>query len=297
MCRAMVAAVCLAAGLASLSVARAGEPFWNLRPLGYWLNQLRVGDAAARAQAARGVKEIAAAHGSASVVAAVPLLVPCLDAPDALLRFAAADALGPIGAGAEAAGPRLLLLFERDPDAAVRRAAGAAVGRIRPGSIDLVAAAGRVLERDVDADVRVTAAAVLIEAGPAAQLATGAVRAGLSDDDPMVRVYSAAVIGRLGNRAIAAPVLLDGLTRPEAPVRIESAGLLADTTPLDARTVPALIAALGDDEREVRVAAADALATIGRPAQAALAPLWRLIRDPDEDVREHALRALRVIKG
>src|SRR4029077_8004018 len=116
------------------SAGAADEPFWNSRPLGYWLNQLRVGDSAARQLAARGVGEIATEHGSASVAAAVPLLVPCLDASDAPLRAAAADALAPVGARAGSAGPRLLMLFERDPDAIVRRAAGAAAARIQPGS-------------------------------------------------------------------------------------------------------------------------------------------------------------------
>jgi HEAT repeat protein len=46
----------------------------------------------------------------------------------------------------------------------------------------------------------------------------------------------------------------------------------------------------------VRLAAVDALATIGRPAKSALDPLWHMIHDPDEDVRDRALRAIRLIK-
>ena len=63
---AALAAACLTAMLlpASSAVA-ADEPFWNSRPLGYWLNQLRIGDSAARQMAARGVGEIATEHGSA----------------------------------------------------------------------------------------------------------------------------------------------------------------------------------------------------------------------------------------
>src|SRR5215831_11277551 len=110
---AALAAACLTAALSFVPrAASADEPFWNSRPLQYWLNQLRVGDSAERQVAARGVGEMAAEHGSASVAAAVPLLVPCLDASDAPLRAAAADALAPIGAVAGSAGPRLLMLFE-----------------------------------------------------------------------------------------------------------------------------------------------------------------------------------------
>ena len=73
----MVLARCLTVGILAVpTIDAADEPFWNSRPLGYWLNQLRVGDAAARMQAARGVGEIAAAHGGAVVAAALPLLCP-----------------------------------------------------------------------------------------------------------------------------------------------------------------------------------------------------------------------------
>ena len=161
-----VLARCLVVGILSVpAIGAADEPFWNSRPLGYWLNQLRVGDAAARTQAARGVGEIAAAHGGKVVAAAIPLLVPCLDSPEAPLRAAAADALGPIGTAADGAGPRLLTLFEADPDPSVRRAAGVALARVRPGSSDLISSSARVLARDQEAAVREVAAAALVEAG------------------------------------------------------------------------------------------------------------------------------------
>ena len=164
-----ILARCLALGILSvLAFGAADEPFWNSRPLGYWLNQLRVGDAAAQMQAARGVGEIAAAHGAAVVTAAIPLLVPCLDSPDAPLRAAAADALGPIGTAAGGAGPRLVTLFEKDPDPTVRRAAGVALARVTPGSSDLISSSARVLSGDQEASVREVAAAALVEAGPAA---------------------------------------------------------------------------------------------------------------------------------
>jgi HEAT repeat protein len=288
---------CLIVGTLAVPASHAtAEPFWNSRPLGYWLNQLRVGDAAARMQAARSVGEIAVAHGSAIVVAAIPLLVPCLDSPDAPLRAAAADALGPIGTAADPAGPRLLALFELDPDPNVRRSAGVALARVRPGSPDLITSSARVLAGDEDAAVREVAAAALVEAGTAASPGLSAAQGALDDHDPMVRVFSAAIVARVGNRISAVPVLLDGLASRDPAVRAEAAGLLADTAPSDTASVPALIEALRDVERQVRLAAVDGLAMIGRPAKSALDPLWHLIRDPDEDVRDHALRAIRLIK-
>lgn len=294
--RRRTAVACLLATLVVSAQAIADEPFWNQRPLRYWLNQLRVGDASAREQAARGVMEMAAEHGSASVAAAVPLLVPCLDAPDAPLRAAAADALGPIGAVAEPAGPRLLKLFESDPDATVRRSAGMAAAQIKPGTTDLVATAASVLAKDPDAAVRQTAAALLVEAGPGARPVLPAAHAALSDADPMVRLYAAAIVGHLGEAAIAMSVLLDGLQSPDGAIRAEATGLLAETAPADTRVVPALLDGLRDEDRRVRMASADALGAIGPPAIAAAEALWRMIHDPDEDVRDHALKALRLIK-
>jgi HEAT repeat protein len=282
--------------LAAPAIQADDEPFWNSRPLGYWLNQLRVGTPAEREQAARGVGEMAVANGGNSVAAAVPLLVPCLDASVASVRAAAAEALGPIGEHAEPAGPRLLTLFEHDPDPGVRRSAGLSLSRLEPASPGLIDTAGRVLAGDADAGVRAVAGAALIEAGPAAAPVLSVARRSLDDPNGIVRVYAAALVARLSDDTRAVPLLLTSLRADDAAVRAESAMMLGDAGRLDPRTVPALIDALRDDDRQVRVAAADALGAIGHPAQEAITPLWRLIRDPDEDVREHSLQALKRIK-
>ncbi len=288
---------CVLTGLLAASgAARADEPFWNSRPLGYWLNQLRVGTEAERVQAAHGVGEMAVMNGAGSVVAALPLLVPCLDASEAPLRAAAAEAIAPMGPRADSAVARLLSLFEHDPVPSVRRSAGLAASRVGPGSPALVNVAVRVLGADGDTSVREVAAATLVEAGSAAASALPIARSGLDDTSPIVRVYAAAIVARVGDPAAAMPVLLDGLKAHDAMVRAESAGLLGDTARLDNRSIPALIGALGDEERIVRLAAADALGVIGHAARAAIDPLWRLIHDPDDEVREHALGALRRIK-
>jgi HEAT repeat protein len=112
----------------------------------------------------------------------------------------------------------------------------------------------------------------------------------------MVRVYAAAIVGHLGETAIAVPVLLDGLQSRDGAIRAEATGLIVETAPLDKRVLPALLEGLRDDDRRVRIAAADGLGAIGPPAIAAADPLWRMIHDPDEEVRDHALKALRLIK-
>jgi len=56
--------------------------------------------------------------------------------------------------------------------------------------------------------------------------------------------------------------------------------------------VPALIVALSDEDREVRIAACRALARMGPPAEKAVPALTAALDDPDEDVGQHAARAL-----
>ena len=70
---------CLGA-LVSASAVAGDEPSWNSRPLSHWVATLRNGDIAARTQAARGLTEIALAHGSNAIVSAVPDLVAALTA-------------------------------------------------------------------------------------------------------------------------------------------------------------------------------------------------------------------------
>jgi hypothetical protein len=84
------------------------------------------------------------------------------------------------------------------------------------------------------------------------------------------------LIASLGQRGIAEPLVF-GLSHPLAPVRAACARALADAGPH-----PALHAALGDPDAEVRLAA---LAALPVDAEAELAPL---LADPDPRVRAAA---------
>jgi HEAT repeat protein len=289
------------AGLACLVViggttARADEPFWNARPLSHWLGVLQSGDAAARTEAARGLTEIALAHGAPAILPALPQLIAALHSSAIGLRVAATAALEQIGPSATAAVPTLLELFEQDPDADIRAHAGLALTQVARGDARVVEACGRVLGLDADVRVRQAAAASLVQAGPASLAVQPALQRAISDGDAIVRVFAAAAIGQLGKTSEALPVLLAGLTHEDPVVRAEAAGLLASVAPAHAAVVAPLISALADDDAQVRQAAADALGRIGQPAQSAIQPLWRLIRDPDEGVRESAVRAIRRIR-
>ena len=70
---------------------------------------------------------------------------------------------------------------------------------------------------------------------------------------------------------------------------------LARSSPLAARVVPALTAALTDKDAAVRAGAACALGNTWPPPTAAVPALQRALSDPDSSVREAAAGALREI--
>jgi HEAT repeat protein len=285
------------AWLAVVATTAGAEPSWGSKPLSHWIVVLQAGDQSARTDAARALTQIALAHGSGAIDPAVPHLIDALRADAPALRLSAMSALEQAGSRALAAQAVLVDLFERDPDADVRAHAGLALTRIAPANAVVVDACGRVLGGDADARVRQAAAAALVQAGTSARPVEAAVHHALADSDAIVRLFAAGIVGQLGQPGAALPVLLAGLSDDDPGVRVEAAGLLAIVGSTHDDVLAPLIDALRDREPQVRLAAADALGQIGEGAQPALQPLWRLIRDPDERVREGALRAIRKIRG
>src|SRR5690606_3454877 len=171
------------------------------------------------------------------------------------------------------------------------------LANIAPEHAAVVEASAGAL-RDADVEVRRTAAAILVQAHDAAASAAPAIKAARGDEDPLVRLFAAAAQGHLGDGAAAREGLLEGLGSSDPVVRAEAAWQLGSALPPPERThvIRPLTEALRDHDARVRLAAADALATIGRPAQPAVDTLWTLIRDPDESVRSGALRAIKAIK-
>ena len=279
------------------AAAVADEPHWNSKPLSYWVGLLQRGEPAQRALAARGLADLAATHGAATIAPALPHLIAAFDAEFPELRGAAAVGVGQLGAAGGPAVSGLTRLVAHDPDAEVRAGAARSLGQIAPGDDDVVETCAAALRRDSAAPVRQAAAAVLLQAGPAAARIQPALADALADDDPAVRIFAAAAVAQLGEPQSAVPVLLAGLGHEDPSIRAESAGMLGVVEAAHVRAVRPLIEALNDPEAVVRLAAAEALGAIGTAAKPALEPLWRLIRDPDETVREGALRAIRRIRG
>ncbi|HEY8537024.1 MAG TPA: HEAT repeat domain-containing protein, partial [Vicinamibacterales bacterium] len=279
----------------SLPAHAAQEPEWDTRPLSHWIRAF--GAPATRSDASRALAGIATRDGGAAIRSALPILIESLAADVADVRIESANLLALMGPPATDAVPRLASLFREDESPRVRLQAGLALASIAPDDAAVVEASAGAL-RDADVEVRRTAAALLVQARDAAAPATAAIAAARGDEDPLVRLFAAAAQGQLGDTAAAREGLLEALADDDPVVRSEAAWQLGAALPPGERTrvIQPLTAALRDPDARVRLAAADALATIGRPARPAVDTLWTLVRDPDESVRSGALRAIKAIK-
>ena len=95
---------------------------------------------------------------------------------------------------------------------------------------------------------------------------------------------------------VVVPLLLDGLTDPDASVRTIAVTYLGIVRDSPEKEVAGLIGALKDSEPAVRQAAAVALSAYGALADSAVPALKKAENDPDEDVKREAGRALVIIE-
>jgi succinate dehydrogenase/fumarate reductase flavoprotein subunit/HEAT repeat protein len=167
-----------------------------------------------------------------------------------------------------------------DPDGGVRRTAVATLTEHTP---DGYAPALFAALDDTDASVRRTSAdgiRELVEVLPDPAHA----RAYLGSRDTVVR--AAAVYLLAARRAGDAGQYRSALSDPDHRVRIEAVRALVSVDDVDG-----VVAATGDENREVRIAAAAGLATLGDGSQGSRA-VSALVADPDPLVRAAALAAL-----
>jgi HEAT repeat protein len=269
------------------------DPYWNAKPLSFWVAALAQSDARVREGAANAVAQIAIVHGGRVAASAVGPLVHVLDSSEPGVRQAAAQALAEIGVPSHTAVPMLLKLVRDDEQPAVRRSATLALGRIQPSAPAVVKEALRTLRADPHDGVRESAAILLSSDAATARQVTGELAAASrTDRDEGVRFYSAVALGRGGDVDRALPVMLGTLRGSDATLRTEAAGLLPEIAPGRAEVVSALIESLKDPEPDVRAAAAEGLGCLGRSARSAVPPLGALLRDPSEMVRDSVAAAI-----
>lgn len=198
-----------------------------------------------------GVRRLAAqALGELELQDAERSLLDATEDEDPEVRVTALDALARLGGSAAAAAARTRL---SDPQAAVRREAlrVLAAGGLEPDE---------ALLDDSDTLVRALAAVLLHgNAERADRVLTRLVRA----DDPELRAAAMTAIG-IAPRPDTEQFAREGLRDPAWPVRSEAAKALAAIA--GDRAIDPLVAALGDGDPRVRLAAAEALGAIGAPA-------------------------------
>ena len=247
---------------------------------------------------------------------AVAPLIDTLQDVHPRVRAAAAEALGQFG-DPQAVDPLIPLVNDRHQE--VRRAAALALGKFRdPRAVDPVAA----LLKDSDREVREAAAWALGEMGD--PRAIGPLIPALKDEQNVVRNLANAALQNLDPHweqteaaHAAAAQLKGGLTHAEYRVRQSAADALVRISGLPsaearatkpagpALTAPShyrrqaameiLISLLGDFDRELRVAAVEALGRNGEFGAAE--PLTRSLNDNDAGVRVAAARTLELLRG
>jgi HEAT repeat protein len=227
--------------------------------------------------------------------------------PDANVRKRAAESLGRAAAASAAAAARALSAFTADPEPSVRLAAATAVGALGAaarGSAPYAAFVGdkdasvraagrRAAEQGGGADLDKVLLATFAAAPPAERLdiaTTAAIlgapvtlRAALADSDGGVRRAAAEHASNLDEAHAAALVAALGDT--DAAVRVAAVrGLVG------AKAAAALVEAARGTDQEVRVAALEALGRVGGPM--ALPTLGAALHDGSEQVRAAAARGL-----
>jgi HEAT repeat protein len=123
-------------------------------------------------------------------------------------------------------------------------------------------------------------------------------RGALDSDEPAVRREAVRALGKLRERAsidpqIVIPVLLTSLEDEDPSVRHVAVTYLGIVRDRPKEEVAGLVRALQDSEADVRQAAAQSISSYGLDAEPASSALRAIsARDPDEDVRREAARAL-----
>lgn len=248
----------------------------------------RVGESAVAPLTARlkdpGLRQLAAAVlGGMGPVAkgSVPVLIKLLDEQDLPTRRAALLALASIGPDAKDAAPALRKKLETADD---RGRAGAVYGLVKilgKEALPELKAASKVKNNP---QLQLASAWGLLTLEPEnpehVQIALPLLIEGLAKAEvPVARKECAAALGHLGKAAESAiPALLKATADPDASVRAEATGALAEVGPTAKGVLENAVVLLDDGSQEVRLAAAYTLGLNGKEAQAGVPGLRQLAR-------------------
>jgi len=200
--------------------------------------------------------------------AAIGPLVDNLHSTDPAIREASVNALAKIG-------PRAidgLLKLVDDPDSATATAAVRSLGMMGHAGKDAVPRLLEIGNRSNSVVLRSWISNALVSLDPLGSLS--GIRDRMKDERPNVRLFAVETISDV------ARLRLDRLSVPKPDEVVDD-----------------LFGLRGDPDTDVRRAASFALCKIDLPVDTPLAPLEGAIRDSDDEVREHASFALRLLKS
>ncbi|MBN2294212.1 MAG: HEAT repeat domain-containing protein, partial [Pirellulales bacterium] len=250
---------------------------------------LRSKKPAVRLAAVRGLASLRPGPGIA-----IPAIRKALSGADEETLNAALDALAQLG---ESSVPNVARVLQNKMH---RRKAAMILGRMGPKAKMAVKPLVASLT-DEDPETRREIIFALGSIGPAAAEAVPALIKSLDDEDMNVRYSTAFALGKIGPKAIEAePQLTENLDSPDKFLSLVSAWALVQIAP-DAdqvvpKALPLLIAGLDSEVVPVRIEAATALSILGPKAKSAVAPLKKLLNDPNEQVQAAAKKSLEAIE-
>ena len=230
--------------------------------------------------------------GEIGMLDAIPRLLELVKDPDPEQRGAAAWALGNVGADAETVVPALAPLV-MDPSKDARGYASGALARYGAEVVRVLATLIEALDHHEET-ARFLAAKLVANCGAQAAEAVPVLVRRIQDPSTRVRVWSIYALRHIG--AAAAPAilpLLETLKNDPAPeVRLEAVRLFAALGSAAAGAADALVAALKDRSRDVRLWSVWALGEIGVRSDAVVDVLGVATTNPDVDVSTEAVKAL-----
>jgi HEAT repeat protein/S1-C subfamily serine protease len=221
----------------------------------------------------------------------IPGLLKLLGDKDAARRANAVRALGDMGAGAKSAVPYLINAL-KDTDDFVKRSANKALDQIgTPDKVD----APRIAEalKDSSLEVRIYAAEALGRMGHDGKAALSALVAATKDPDVNLRQAAVRALGRVGvnNKEAVLPEVTVLFGDTDRDVRLAAAEAMGNLT-LTAGDLGMLVPMLKHKEIEGRIGAARAIGKIGPEARTAIKPLIEALANSSPVLRKAVIDTL-----
>jgi len=246
----------------------------NLREFSNCIDSLTDADPAVRWSSIRGLALYTCAEweGTPDAVTAAMEVIVGLDGPpeaksrNGLIRTEVAKTLGNIGIRSSAVVPELVRLLRDDADRAVRVEAIRSLGKIGEGAKIASQALATVLRQDGEDDLRGEAVRALARVDPSTTT-TSTLRRTLDDSSGHVGICAAEALWHVAHEVDdVVSALVARLRQPMA--RLAAAQVLYRMGPAAKAAIPALLAAVKDNDRMFRESVAMAVKKIDPNAAA-----------------------------